>query len=744
MYNHNAGSTGVTQVRTRFYAYGWETSYDKYWDMTSSWGNSGSTQTGIPWGEGTQIYAYLTGIEDGYEFVQWHYTISTDGVSRTSTSQTLSINYPGSDTGTLHIWPEVEWVGIEEPEPTWTLLGGSLFSDLTDIYSTSHIGFNGYQTLLLRFSCRVSGVVQLYTVGSVDTMGYLCEGSTYFDTDTGKPTSYLTMNDDSNGVNFGISYNIDAGTEYRLYVRPYSATATGITRIYIVPPATPTTMIASNLVIGSNPTFSFTKFNSNVTETVTYDFYGLTGTIVSGNTASTYSGWTIPTTFYDKIPEATSGTITITVTTYNNGVAIGSEQYTYSVAIPEDACKPALSPVIKDIKPETLALTGDENILIKDVSMVEYALNAEPQNAATITYQSITNGSQTIEDLPQGIIDNPETGLFTITVIDSRGLMTTMNVEKQLIEYIKPTCHQKIRMEMSGEAEVDVNGSIFAGSFGAVENTIKIEVRHTQNDGTMGEWNDLSALLPEMNSDNTYNFHFTISGLDYTMPYTFQCRVSDKLYVVESQSYTVRWLPVFDWSQDDFNFNVPVNISADNLDMYNNTVLRYNQTANNTVLSAGGGHIYIRPAGTNDTNGEITIYPDGRVNFSGEVTVNGEAVGGEAADYIVEIGEEAMGTNGTWYWEKWNSGKAICWGQRNYGSISLSGSKQFSQTLPTDLFIEAPILTISNSYETGHALHASANNVSSTILKFLLYTNEDSTVSGDSTPVYHYIIGRWK
>lgn len=761
MYNHNSQTEGITQVKTRFYAFGFESQYDKTWNMLSSWGSSGSQQSGIPWGSGTQIWGYVTGIEEGYNVYFWRVTVSpSSGSSESMTkySTDLSLDWKTSygDSGTVHIWPAAVWVGIDEPEPepTWTLKYGETTSNL---FGSKRISYNNeaYSAYRFRFTPSASGVATFYTESNIDTIGYLCDKGESFDYETGVPYSYLnnpSSDDDAgNGSNFKITYNVDAGTTYDLFVRPYYTTTSGAVTLCLNPPATPTTLLTvSNMVIGRSPTFNFLHYDEYSTVNVTYDFYGLTGTIASGTSLSTYSSWTVPESFYEKIPEDTSGTITITVASYNNGIYIGSEEYTYSVAIPEDACKPTLAPVIKDVKAETLALTGDENIIVKGASFVEYALNVEVKNAATLAYLSITNGSQTIEDMPNGVIDNPEAGLFTITAIDSRGLMTTMNVEKTLIEYFTPTCYQKIRMEISGEAEVDVNGSIFAGSFGAVDNTIKIEVRHTDAEGVMGEWNDLSALMPEMNSDNTYNFHFTVSGLEYRVPYTFQCRVTDKLYAVESQQYTTRWEPIYDWSQDDFNFNVPVNIGADTLDMYGNTVLRYNELANNVVLSTGGGHIYIRPAGTNDTTGEITIYPDGRVNFSGVITVNGEVVGGGGitpADYIVEYGQEAMGSNGTWYWEKWASGKAICYGKRNYGRISLGvpGTQEFTQTLPSGLFISEPIIASPQFVEDRliGGVDVYVTNIDKTTMDFSFFAY-DTALNSDSTNIYHHVIGRWK
>ena len=113
-----------------------------------------------------------------------------------------------------------------------------------------------------------------------------------------------------------------------------------------------------------------------------------------------------------------------------------------------------------------------------------------------------------------------------------------------------------------GVVNLKISGNYFNGTFGAVKNTLKLEVRHTQNDGSMGAWVDLtSGLIPVFNG-TTYELETTISGFSYSQSYVFQCRATDKLNTVITSQYTVRVLPVFDWSKEDFNFNVPVNING--------------------------------------------------------------------------------------------------------------------------------------------------------------------------------------
>lgn len=422
---------------------------------------------------------------------------------------------------------------------------------------------------------------------------------------------------------------------------------------------------------------------------------------------------------------------------------------------------PSLNPTVKDIKAETLALTGDENSFIRYESMAEFAINPVASKNATITKLSAQCGSKIVEGLPYGIIDDVESGDFTFTVIDSRNLASVGTVFKNLVPYIKPTCYQTVKIEMSGEtgAEIHltVSGNYYNGSFGKVNNTLLLEVRYTNGEGVMGEWQTINA-TPTFN-DGTYEINATISGFAYSNSYVFQCRATDKLNTVESSQYTIRVYPVFDWGEEDFNFNVPVKMDGE-------TVLRHNKEANNTVLSASGGHIYLRPEGTESTYSETIFYPDGSVKVSGNLNVNGDVeISGNVNfeefsinnntinDFVIETGEEEMGSNGTWYWRKWASGIAECWGCRNFGNMNVSTAwgnlyrgTILTQDLPEDLFITTPdsinINIVHSNFGGWICKHEQTAPSAITTGSFIFVRPASATVS--PTNIGFHIKGLWR
>lgn len=446
--------------------------------------------------------------------------------------------------------------------------------------------------------------------------------------------------------------------------------------------------------------------------------------------------------------------------TYTDGVTtivgVTETERTFTVV----GCNPQLTITeVKDIHPDTLALTGNENTFIKYHSMAEYRMEAVASKQATIVNKSVQCGDKVVYNMDAGVIQDVESASFLFTAEDSRNLVVATAVQKNFVDYVKPTCYQHIEIDLSGETgaeiKLNINGAYFNNTFGAVDNELKIELRHTQNDGSMGEWVTLTdGLIPVFNK-NTYKLDLTISGLSYSQSYVFQSRVTDKLNVVQSSQYTVRVLPVFDWGEDDFNFNVPVNINADSISMNGETIIRHNAEAKNTVISADGGHIYLRPQGTNNTSGETIINPDGSVSFGGKINfADGFTIDDkELVDYVIETGTASMGSNGTWYWQKWASGKAEAWGCRNYGNMAVATawgnlyrSDIFSQDLPEDVFITTPDvinINIVNGNKGGWICKHEQDAPSAITTGSFIWVRPASATITPSYIGFH-IIGLWK
>ena len=302
--------------------------------------------------------------------------------------------------------------------------------------------------------------------------------------------------------------------------------------------------------IGSNAKISISRASSSFTHTLSYAFGDLTGTIAT-KTSSISVSWTIPTTFYAKIPNAKSGTGTITCDTYNGSTKIGSKTCSFTATVSKSASKPTLSPTVVDNNSTTTALTGDSSKFVKYYSTASVSTGASARNSATLKSQKITCGAKSISSA-SGTINAVESSSFTFSATDSRGYTTTQTVNKTLIEYIKLTCSLNAGAPTTaGVATLKISGNYFNGSFGAVANTLTVQYRYKTQGGSYGSWTSVTATK----SGNTYNATATISGLDYQTTYVFQARATDKLATKNTNEQTRRTTPVFDWGKNDFKVN---------------------------------------------------------------------------------------------------------------------------------------------------------------------------------------------
>lgn len=124
----------------------------------------------------------------------------------------------------------------------------------------------------------------------------------------------------------------------------------------------------------------------------------------------------------------------------------------------------------------------------------------------------------------------------------------------------------------------------------------------------------------------------------------------------------------------------------------------------------------------------------------------------ESIDYIVEQGTESMGGNDLWYWSKWQSGRAECYGIKNYGNISIDTawgslykSSSFIQSFPKDLFTNVPVIHIdfhSSDYEAWVIKGVTTRPTATSTGNFIVVCPTSATLN--QVYLSFYVIGRWK
>jgi hypothetical protein len=214
--------------------------------------------------------------------------------------------------------------------------------------------------------------------------------------------------------------------------------------------------------------------------------------------------------------------------------------------------KPTLNPVVKDAGTGSTALTGDVNKIIKGYNYVSVNSGGAAVKGATIKSQKITCGGVVINS-GSGSFTNVETATFEFTITDSRGNTTTQKVNKTLIPYVQLSCNFNAHCTIAGEININLSGNYYSETFGKVVNDLTVEYRYKEQGGTYSAWASAGILA----SDNKYTGNATITGLDYRKIYVVQARVADKIFSITTAEKKVKAVPVFDWGENDFKFNVP-------------------------------------------------------------------------------------------------------------------------------------------------------------------------------------------
>ena len=368
--------------------------------------------------------------------------------------------------------------------------------------------------------------------------------------------------------------------------------------------------------IGGTTTIYVSRASNSYTHTLTYSFGSLSGTIATG--VGTSYTWTIPTSFYNQIGSATSGKGTITCTTYNGSTNIGSSSCSFTASV-SDANAPSLSVSIVDTDSTTTALTGDSSKLVRYYSDAKVTLTASGKNGASISSYSISGGGGSSTS-SSATINNVTNNKFTCKATDSRGYTTTVTQQPTMVNYVKLTCVMAdTKPTAEGKMTVQAKGNYFNGSFGATNNSLTVQFRYKVQGGSYSGWTTMTNSF----SGNTYSSTSTLTGLDYMKIYVFQIRAVDKLATVTTKEISVKSLPVFDWGEHDFNFNVETNwnfgvdITATTSDGHKRVAFTPCSSAGNTTIGYGSydekqGHMNIYGNKLQMfTQTDILIYPNG-------------------------------------------------------------------------------------------------------------------------------------
>lgn len=393
---------------------------------------------------------------------------------------------------------------------SWSLSSQSIENNQSTIsWSITGSGSASGYVMTGGFKAVINGTTVYST--STDTRIQLRNG-----TSVATGTTKITHNADGTK---SFSLSVEAG----VYTYAVSVSASGTHTLDTIPRAS--TVSATNANLGSASTITITRASSSFTHTLSYAFGSTTGTIVSKTTSTSYS-WTPALTLANQIPNAVSGTCTITCDTYSGSTKVGSKTCTLTLTVPSTV-KPTITSLTATRVDGTVPTAW--GIYVQSKSKATLKINgAAGVYGSTISSYSISGGgfSSTESSFTTGFLTTSGTITFTAKVTDSRGRVSdAATVSISVVAYSNPTCssHLSQRATSSGTVNDDgtyVKGTVtFSYSSCSSKNTITTATYYKKSSAT--SWTNASKTFSSgtaftygggaISTESSYDVKYTIT-----------------------------------------------------------------------------------------------------------------------------------------------------------------------------------------------------------------------------------------
>ena len=316
----------------------------------------------------------------------------------------------------------------------------------------------------------------------------------------------------------------------------------------------------------SNVKVSYTTKNSNFTHILSYKVPGRSETPkYMGNIPNPYT-WT-PYELLSEFPNASSANVIVYFKTVYNNRILGINQKTLTLIADDKAFSPTVSIInVVEKNAKASAVKDDATTIIRYRSQLEVtSKNDIPTNAgSSLKTVSIKIGNDNKSKDSSGQTDTYTPAVFnningdkiSATAIDTRGFSTTEDKNYTLIPYISLTLSGSARrLEATSSVVVlTMNGDIFNGSLGNVNNTIEVSYTYKEK-GSSTIHTGTTEIIPTVNDNRYYKTINLEESFNYQKQYEITLTISDKLSDV-SQTYTVyQGVPIYHWGVHDTNGN---------------------------------------------------------------------------------------------------------------------------------------------------------------------------------------------
>lgn len=302
----------------------------------------------------------------------------------------------------------------------------------------------------------------------------------------------------------------------------------GTGELNTIPRATQPTVSASSVDMGVAVTISTPRASSSFTHDLAYAFAGSGYTGIATGVATSYS-WTVP-DLASKIPNATSGTVTIRCITKSGSTTVGTKTVLLTAKVPSSVV-PTISSVT--LTEATSGIAAQFGAFVQSKSKVKTTIAAAGAKGSTITAYSATyqGKTYTASTWTSDIIKAAGSQSMTVKVKDSRGrwsATTTKTFTSLAYETPKITELKAYRVDANGAVADDGNRASvsYAYSVASVngKNTAAMKLQFKRSTATSYADADVLATGTDLNGSGLRLFS-TIFSPDYQ--YDLRMTVTD-------------------------------------------------------------------------------------------------------------------------------------------------------------------------------------------------------------------------
>ena len=244
---------------------------------------------------------------------------------------------------------------------------------------------------------------------------------------------------------------------------PYSLSVSGDVTLPTIPRATVPSMGAAT--IGEEVTISLPRASGTFTHTLTYSFGSASGTI--GSALGTSAVWRLPESLAAQIPNAASGTGTLTCETYSGGTYIGTKSVPFTASVP-GSMKPAITPGWATVTYDNSGTKASGIAAwVQGYSKAKAVFDDSRitcKQGASIRGYSITYLGKTVSESPYRTETIGGTAATVrCTVTDSRGLSAYEDFEIAIHPYAPPAITGARLYRADGDGAASDSGTHIAG-----------------------------------------------------------------------------------------------------------------------------------------------------------------------------------------------------------------------------------------------------------------------------------------